>query len=171
MYKSQTTCFIHPTHLDHRSPVKGEVNKTHLYTGKIRHSKQIWTQPRLQINLFKIPTTKGHQILQSIIKLKYNKRKSKGHNLHFVLYLPFTHSQVNIILMGCRFILQSYNDFFFFTHRVTDIQHPKTRFNTNKIQLHTGAESHRMEVNQRGASRLISFNFSLQKDTRTGNQA
>ena len=116
MYKSNTTWLTNPTDLDHRSPVKGDINKTHLYTGKIRHSKRIWTQPRLQINLFKIPTTKGHQILQLIIKLKYSKCKSKGHDQHFVLYLPFTHSRVNTILMGCGIILQSYNDFLFFLY-------------------------------------------------------
>ena len=89
MYKSNLTWLTNPTHLDHRSPVKGDINKTHLYTDKIGHSKWIWTQPRLQINPFKISTTKGHQILQSMTKLKYIKCKPRGHNQHFVLCLFF----------------------------------------------------------------------------------
>ena len=112
-----------PTHLDHRSPVKGDINKTYLYTGKTRHSKQIWTQPRLQINLFKIPTTKGHQILQSITKLKYSKCKSKGHDKQFVLYLPSPAHGSNTILTGCRIILQSYNKFYSHTELLTSGTH------------------------------------------------
>ena len=120
MYESQTTCFIHPTHLDHRSPVKGDINKTHLYTGKIRHSKKIWTQPRLQINLFKIPTTKGHQILQSIIKLKYSKHKTKGHDQHFVLLPSFTRSRVQHKF--CRTVGLSYSLQIYFCNQV--YRHP-----------------------------------------------
>ena len=169
MYKSYTTWPTHSTHLDHRPPVKEDINKTHLYTGKTRHTKWIWTQQRLQINLIETITTKGHQILQSITKLKYSKHKSKGHDQHFVLYLPFTYSWVNTILTGCRIILQSYNTYF--THRVTDIQQPQTGFYTSKIQPPTGAESHRTEMKQHGARRLILLIFSLQKDTIIGNQA
>ena len=86
--KSYNTFYPAPTHLDHRSPVKVDINKTYLYKGKTRYSKRIWTQPRLQINLFKTATTKGHQILQSITKSKYSKHESKGHDQQFCP-LPF----------------------------------------------------------------------------------
>ena len=66
-----------PTHLDHRSPVKIDINKTYFSTGTTRYNGQIGTQKRLQINLFKTTTTKEHQILQSITKPKYSNHKSK----------------------------------------------------------------------------------------------
>ena len=66
-----------PTHLDHRSPVKIDINKTYFSTGKTRYNGQIGTQQRLQINLFKTTTTNGHQIMQSITKSKYSNHKSK----------------------------------------------------------------------------------------------
>ena len=86
-----------PTCLDHMSPVKVDINKTYLYTGKTRCSKQIQTQPRLQINL-KIPTTKGHQVLLLTTKLKYSKVNQKGHDeqfcpLHFLF--PGNGSKIN----------------------------------------------------------------------------
>ena len=90
--KSYNTFYPTPTHQDHRSPVKVDINKTYLYKGKTRYSKWIWTQSRLQINLFKTATTKGHQIFQSITKLKYIKRKWKGHDQHFVFCLTFSFS-------------------------------------------------------------------------------
>ena len=34
-HESYTTCLPIPTHLDHRSPIKIDINKTHLYTGKL----------------------------------------------------------------------------------------------------------------------------------------
>ena len=78
-----------PTHLDHRSPVKIDINKTYFSTGMTRYNGQIGTQQRLQINLFKTTTTKGHQILQSITKPKYSNHKSKkGHDQQFCP-LPF----------------------------------------------------------------------------------
>ena len=98
-------------------------------------------------------------------QVKYSNHKARGHDQHFVLYLPSPTHRSKTILTGCRIkkIL--------FTHRATDTNHPQTGFNTSKIQLPTGAENHRTEIKQHGARRLISFNFSLQKDTRTGNQA
>ena len=126
-------------------------------------------QPRFQINLLKIPTTKGHQTLQPINKLMYNKHKAKGHDQHFVLLPSFTRSRVQHKF--CRTVGLSYSLQIYFVTRFTDIKHPKARFNTTKTQLHTGAGIHRMEIKQHGTRRLIFFNFSLQKDTRIGNQA
>ena len=37
---------------------KIDINKTYFPTGKTRYNRQIMTQPRLKINLLKIPTTK-----------------------------------------------------------------------------------------------------------------
>ena len=54
------------------------------------YNGQIGTQQRLQINLFKTTTTKGHQILQSITKPKYSNHKSKKATTNnFILYLFF----------------------------------------------------------------------------------
>ena len=69
-----------PTHLDHRPPVKIEINKTYFSTDKTRYNGQIMTQPRQKINLLKIPTTKGHQVLHLTTKLKYSKANQKGHD-------------------------------------------------------------------------------------------
>ena len=52
-----------------------------------------------------------------------------------------------------------------------DTQYPKAKINISKIKIYTGVNNYRTEIKQHGASRLISFSFSLQKDTRTCNQA
>ena len=79
-----------PTHLDHRTSVKIDINKTYFSTGKTRYNGQIGTQQRLQINLFKTTTTNGHQILQSITEPKYSNHKSKkDHDQQFCPYLFF----------------------------------------------------------------------------------
>ena len=52
-----------------------------------------------------------------------------------------------------------------------DTQCPKTKTNISKIKIYTGVNNYRTEIKWHGASRLISFGFSLQKDTRTCNQA
>ena len=92
-----------PTHLDHRSPVKIDINKTYLSTGKTRCSKRIWTQPRLQINLLKIPTTKGHQVLLLTTMLKYSKVNQKVTTNNFVLYLFFfLDTGQRLIVLDCR---------------------------------------------------------------------
>ena len=84
-----------PTHLDLRSPRKIEINKTYFSTGKTRYNGQIGTQQRLQINLFKTTTTKGHQILQSITEPKYSNHKSKKATTNnFVLTFSFSRKQV-----------------------------------------------------------------------------
>ena len=45
-------------------------------------------QPRLQINLVKISTIEGHQILQPVLKIKYNKHKTKvSTNILFFTFL------------------------------------------------------------------------------------
>ena len=91
------------THLDHMSPVKVDINKTYLSTGKTRCSKQIWTQPRLQINLLKIPTTKGHQVLLLTTMLKYRKVNQKVTTNNFVLYLFFfPETGPRLIFLDCR---------------------------------------------------------------------
>ena len=59
-------------------------------------------QPRLQINLLKIFTAEGHQILQQITKLKYSKHKTKSHDQHFVLYLPSPAHGSNINFAGLK---------------------------------------------------------------------
>ena len=125
-------------------------------------------QPRLKINLLKISTTEGHQILQQITKLKYSNHKTKSHNQHFVLYLPSPTHGSNINFAGLKdhpTVLKSP-----LSPGLQTSSAPKTRLNTSKIQHHTGAESRRTEIKQHGASRLISFSFPLQKDTRTWNQ-
>ena len=87
--KSHNMLYQTPTHLDHKSPVKIDINKTYSSTGKTRNNGQIGTQQRLQINFFKTTTTNGHQILQSITESKYSNHKSKkGHNQQFCP-LPF----------------------------------------------------------------------------------
>ena len=75
--KSHNMLYQTPTHLDHRSPVKIEINKTYFSTGETMNNGQIGTQQRLQKNLFKTTTTNGHQILQSITESKYSNHKSK----------------------------------------------------------------------------------------------
>ena len=67
-----------------------------------------------------------------------------------------------------RFILQSKN---LICHHVCRYPVPKTKINISKIKIYTGVNNYRTEIKQHGASRLISFSFSLQKDTRTRNQA
>ena len=87
--KSHNMLHQTPTHLDHRSPVKIEINNTYVSTGKTRYNKQIETQQRLQINLLKTPTTKGHQVWHVTTKLKYNKANQKVTTNNFVLCLFF----------------------------------------------------------------------------------
>ena len=77
-----------PTHLDHRSPVKIDINKTYFSTGKTRYYGQIITQPKLKIKLLKFPTTKEHQVLQLTTKLEYSKVYQKSHDQQFCP-LPF----------------------------------------------------------------------------------
>ena len=99
-----------PTHLDHISPVKVDINKTYLSTGRTRCSKQIWTQPRLQINLLKIPTTKGHQVLLLTTMLKYSKVNQKVMTNNFVLYLFFfPETGPRLIFLDCSYSL-THND-------------------------------------------------------------
>ena len=86
----------------------------------------------------------------------------------FILYLPSTRSWVQQNFYQTEG--SSYSLKIYFITRFADIQCPKTRFNTSKIQSHPGAKRHRTEIRQHGASRLISLSFSLQKDTRTWNQ-
>ena len=84
-----------PTDLDHRSPVKIDINKTYFSTGKTRYNWQIGTQQRLQINLFKTTTTKGHQILQSITEPKHSNHKSKmATTNNFVFTFSFSWKRV-----------------------------------------------------------------------------
>ena len=92
-----------PTCLDHMSPVKVDINKTNLSTGKTRCSKQIWTQPRLQINFLKITTTKGHQVLLLTTMLNYCKVNQKVTTNNFVLYLFFfQETGPRLIFLDCR---------------------------------------------------------------------
>ena len=74
----------------------------------------------------------------------------------------------NIILPDCRYILQSKNLFCHHVCRIPSTQKKKT--NISKIKIYTGTNDYRTEIKQHGASRLISFSFLLQKDTRTWNQ-
>ena len=46
----------------------------------------------------------------------------------------------------------------------------KKKTNISIIKIYTGTNNYRTKIKQHGASRLISFSFSLQKDTRTWNQ-
>ena len=77
-----------PTHLDHRSPVKIDINKTYFSTGKTRYYGQIIAQPKLKIKLLKTPTTTEHQVLQLPTELEYSKVNQKGHDQQFCP-LPF----------------------------------------------------------------------------------
>ena len=129
----------HPTHLDPRSPDNGEINKINLHTGKIDTGRKKWTGLRFQINLVKIFTAEGHQILQQIIKLKYSKHKTKSHDQHFVLYLPSPAHRSNINFAGLKVhptVLKST-----LPPGLQTSSTPKTRFNTSKIKHPTGAES------------------------------
>ena len=78
-----------PTHLDHRSPVKIDINKTYFSTGKTRYYGQIIAQPKLKIKLLKTPTTTEHQVLQLTTKLEYSKMNQEVMTNNFVLYLFF----------------------------------------------------------------------------------
>ena len=93
-----------PTHLDHRPSVKIDINKTYFSTGKTRYNGQIGTQQRLQINLFKTTTTKGHQILQSITEPKHSNHKSKkAMTNNFVFTFSFSWEQVqDLFFLDCR---------------------------------------------------------------------
>ena len=126
-------------------------------------------QPRFQINLFKIFTAEGHQILQPILRIKYSKHKSQSHDqqcLSFTFLQPAHGS--NIILSDCRFILQSKKPLL--SPCLQNTQCPKTKTNISKIKIYTGINNYRTEIKQHEAGRLTSFSFSLQKDTRTWNQ-
>ena len=78
-----------PNHLDHRAPVKIDINKTYFPTGKTRYYGQIITQPRLKIKILKTPTTTEHQFLQLTTKLEYSKMNQEVTTNNFVLYLFF----------------------------------------------------------------------------------
>ena len=51
-----------------------------------------------------------------------------------------------------------------------DTQTSKTKINTSKIKFYTGMNSRRTQIKGYEASKLISYGFTLQKDTRTWNQ-
>ena len=86
--KSHNMLYQTPTHLDHMSPVKVDINKTYFSTGKTRYYGQIIAQPNLKVKLLKTPTTTEHQVLQLTTKLKYSKVNQKGHDQQFCP-LPF----------------------------------------------------------------------------------
>ena len=101
--RSRYTCSIDPHPPRPHVPVKVDINKTYLSTGKTRCSKQTWTQPRLQIKLPKIPTTKGHQVLLLTTMLKYHKVNQKVTTNNFVLYLFFfLEMGPRLIFLDCR---------------------------------------------------------------------
>ena len=62
--KNQTASFPYPTHPDLRFTYNVDIYKINLHTGKIGTGKKKEMQPRFKINLFKIFTAEGHQILQ-----------------------------------------------------------------------------------------------------------
>ena len=87
-------------------------------------------------------------------------------NILSFTFLQPTHGS-NIILSDCRTILQSKTSF---VTMFADTQCPKAKINMSKIKIYTGVNSYRTEIKWHGASRFISFSFTLQKDTRTCNQ-
>ena len=91
----------------------------------------------------KIPTTKGHQTLQPINKLIYNKHKAKGHDQHFVLLSSFTRSRVQHKF--CRTVGLSYSLQIYFCHQV--YRHPAPQ---SKIQHNQNSASHRSRNSQDG---------------------
>ena len=87
-----------PTHLDHRSTVNIEINKTFFFTSKTRYNRQIIAQPKLKIKLLNTPTTTEHQVLQLTTKLDYSKMNQEVTTNNFVLYLfffPKNRSKIN----------------------------------------------------------------------------
>ena len=94
--KSLNMLYQTPTHLDHRSPVKIDINKTYFSTGKTRYYGQIITQPKLKIKLLKTPTTTEHQVLQLTTKLEYSKMNQEvTTNVFYLFFFPKNGSKIN----------------------------------------------------------------------------
>ena len=87
--KSHNKLYQTPAHLDHRSTVKIDINKTFFFTSKTRYNGQIITQPKLKIKLLNTPTTTEDQVLQLTTKLDYSKMNQEVTTNNFVLYLFF----------------------------------------------------------------------------------
>ena len=87
--KSHNNLYQTPTHLDHGSTVKIDINKTFFFTSKTRYNGQIIAQPKLKIKLLNTPTTTEHQVLQLTTKLDYSKMNQEVMTNNFVLYLLF----------------------------------------------------------------------------------
>ena len=87
--KSHNKPYQIPTHLDHGSTVKIDINKIFFFTSKTRYNGQIIAQPKLKIKLLNTPTTTEHQVLQLTTKLDYSKMNQEVTTNNFVLYLFF----------------------------------------------------------------------------------
>ena len=96
--KSHNKLHQTPTHLDHWSTVKIDINKISYFTSKTRYNGQIITQPKLKIKLLNTSTTTEHQVLQLTMKLDYSKMNQEVTTNNFVLYLfffPKNESKIN----------------------------------------------------------------------------
>ena len=120
-------------------------------------------QPRIKLTSsnFYYRRTPG---FAAILRIRYSKQKITM----FVLYLPSTHSRVQH-----NFYRTADSTYSLKIHFVTMLQvssAPKQKFNISKIQPYIRAKRYRTEIRCHGASRLISFSFTLQEDTRTWNK-
>ena len=124
-------------------------------------------QPRFQINLFKFLLQKDTRFC-SQTQNKMQQAKTTKSQPTFCPLPSFS------LLMGptlfCLTVGLSYSLKTSFVTIFADTQYPKAKINVSKIKIYTGVNNYRTEIKQHGARRLISFSFSLQKDTRTCNQ-
>ena len=119
--------------------------------------------------------------LAARLRIKCSKQKLKGHDqqcLSFTFLQPFLDSTLQPSTLQPSLVQHnfywtagsSYSLKIYSVTRFAGIQCPKTKINISKIQPYTGAKRHRREIRRHGASKLISCNFTLQKDTRTQSQ-
>ena len=125
-------------------------------------------QPRFQINLLKFLLQKETRFCSHTQnKMQQAKTtKSQPTILSFTFLQACSWVQQNF----CLTPVSSYSLKTSFVTMFADTQCPKAKLNMSKIKIYTGVNSYRTEIKWHGASRLISFSFTLQKDTRTCNR-